>query len=124
MQIMCVDQSSWGLAELKRTVKHIIPEAHISGCRDPKKALECARKDGCDTLLTEIDFGGPRWEGLELAEQIQKLNPRVNIIFVTDCPEREYAEELIRLRISGYVRKPYNSQKLAEELENLRYSEK
>lgn len=39
-------------------------------------------------FYTEIDLGGPKWEGLDFAEEIKKVNPRVNIIFVTDFPER------------------------------------
>lgn len=123
MQIMCVDHSPWGLMELEHTVKQVMPKAAVHGCRDPGKAIELAHLHGCDILLIEIDLGGPKWEGLDFAEEIKKVNPRVNIIFVTDLPEREYAKEVVGLRISGYVRKPYGRQELAEEFAHLRYAQ-
>lgn len=122
MRVICVDRSPWGLMEMKKTVKRLMPNAEIRGCRDRESALMQARETGCDILLTEIDLGGPKWEGLDLAAEVQRLRPRVNIIFVTDFPEREYAETIIRLRISGYVRKPYGKEELEREFPHLRYA--
>ncbi|MBR3646175.1 MAG: response regulator [Lachnospiraceae bacterium] len=121
MQIVCVDYSPWELRKLRSTVKSIMPSATISGFRNPLKAEKYVRQNGCDILLCDIDFNGPKWEGLDLAEKIKDINPKVNIIFVTDLPEREYAESIVQLRISGYVRKPYGRQELVEEFSNLRY---
>ena len=80
-----------------------------------------ARSEGCDVLLTEIDLGGDKWEGLHLAEQVKSINPRVNIIFVTVCSEQECAEAVLRLRVSGFITKPYEPEALSEEFANLRY---
>ena len=121
MRILCVDHSPWELMELKHDVKHIMPEAAVRGCRTSEKAVALAKSEGCDVLLTEFDFGGPKWEGLELAERIKGINPLVNIIFVTAFSERDYAREVIQLRVSGFVRKPYEQKELAKELANLRF---
>ena len=121
MKVICVDPSPWGLLELKHDVKLIAPSAAVHGCRTTEKAIALARADGCDVLLTEIDFGGPKWEGLELAERVKNINPAVNIIFVTSFSERDYAKEVIRLRVSGFVPKPWTREQLAEEFANLRY---
>ena len=59
-----------------------------------------------------------------LARQIKEINPRVNIIFITVYPEREYAKDVLRLRASGYVRKPFSAAELKKEFDNLRYSVK
>ena len=119
MLILCVDPSPWGLMELKREVRQIAPDAVVHGCRTSEKAIAQARAEGCDVLLTEIDFGGPKWEGLDLAERIKGINPAVNIIFVTAFSERDYAREIIELRVSGFVRKPYEEKDLAKEFANL-----
>lgn len=121
MQILCVERSALGLAQLKRNAARAAPGAVIRSCRDSREALEMVRSEGCDVLLTEIDLGGDKWEGLHLAEQVKSVNPRVNIIFVTVCSERECAEELLRLRVSGFVTKPYEAETLTEEFANLRY---
>ncbi|MBE5958907.1 MAG: response regulator [Lachnospiraceae bacterium] len=121
MQIVCVDHSPWELRELESIVKSIMPSAITSGFRNSLEAEMFVRQNGCDVLLCDLDFDGPKWEGLDLAEKIKKLNPKVNIIFVTNWPEREYAESVVQLRISGYVRKPYDKSDLEEEFLNLRY---
>ena len=121
MKVLCVDPSPWGLLELKNEVRRIAPGAVVHGCRSSDKAVALARDEGCDVLLTEIDFGGPRWEGLTLAERVKGINPAVNIIFVTAFSERDYAKELIQLRVSGFVRKPYEGKDLAREFSNLLY---
>lgn len=73
-------------------------------------------------LVTEIDLGGPEREGLDFARRMQKTNPKVNIIFVTAFSERDFAKDAIQMRVSGFVRKPYRQQQLAEEFANLRHA--
>ena len=84
-----------------------------------ESALDYAKKRGCDVLLCEIN--PPRLEGLFLAEKIQKINPKVNIIFVTVCSENEHAKAVMRLKPSGYLTKEATSEQLLEELPSLRY---
>ena len=40
MQIICVDYRLWGLVKLKQTVKQVMPQAVIHGCRGPRRAME------------------------------------------------------------------------------------
>ena len=122
MNILCVEQDRTKLRQLKRDARAFVPRAHITVCRDPCKAEAVAKAKGCDVLLTDSVFDGFRLDGTMLAELIQRVNPRVNIIFVTVCGEWEHAEAIFRLRVSGYVRKPYEPSQLAEEFANLRYA--
>ena len=121
MKVLCVERDIFQLGDMKRTVERIVPDARVFACRSPSKALALA-EEGCDILLTGIDMGAARNEGITLAKKIQEINPRVNIIFVTVCEERENAQELVRLRPSGYVRKPYETQQLAAAFQNLLYA--
>ncbi len=59
--------------------------------------------------------------GLILAQSIKKFHPNVNIIFITALSERKCAEELIRLRVSGFLSKPLVEETRAEEFRKLRY---
>ena len=122
MKVLCVERDIFQLGRMKREVKRIVPDAQVSTCRSPCKAAELVEAEGCDVLLTGIDMGGGKTEGIRLAQQIKEINPRVNIIFVTFCGEWEHAAAIFRLRPSGYVRKPYEQQRLVEEFENLRYA--
>ena len=124
MIILCVDRSLLGLMDLKHKVKAVRPDATINGYRDPEKALLHAKEEGCDMLVTEIDLGGPEREGLDFARRMQKINPKVNIIFVTAFSERDFAKDAIQMRVSGFVRKPFTQQQLEEEFAKLRYAVK
>ena len=123
MRILCVDRSPWGLLDLKQKVKSIKPEAEIHGCREPEDALTLAKSDGCDVLLTEIDFGRDKYEGLDFAKNMQRICPTVNIIFVTGFSEWDCAREVIQMRVSGFVQKPFKLERLAEEFTHLRLSD-
>lgn len=121
MRIICVDRNTADLSRLARCVSRIVPQASVQCCRDPKEALAFAADGGCDVLLSELDLGSNKREGIKLAESVKKINPTVNIIFITAVSERECAEELLRLRVSGFIIKPLDEEALAEEFRNLRY---
>ena len=121
IKVMCIDQASWMLEEMKQTVLEIVPKAEILLCK-PSEAVRVAGNRGCDVLLTDIDLGREHDEGLILAQKIRELCPRVNIIFTTVCAPHEYTERVLRLRPSGYVRVPCNTKRLAKEFQNLRYT--
>ena len=124
MIILCVDRSLLGLMDLKHKVKAVRPNAVVYGYREPDKALSIARSEGCDVLLTEIDLGGSQREGLDFALRMQAIHPAVNIIFVTTFEESDFARDVIQMRVSGFVRKPFTQQQLEEEFAKLRYAVK
>jgi YesN/AraC family two-component response regulator len=82
--------------------------------------LDFVKDNGCDVLITEIEMGGIG--GLILARSVQKQNPKVNIIFLTVCDEKEHAREVFNIRPSGYLLKPATQEQLAYELNNLRHA--
>ena len=72
-------------------------------------------------LVLLCDINSPRLVGHFLAEKVKKINPKVNIIFVTVCSENEHAKAVMRLKPSGYLTKEATNVQLLEELKNLRY---
>ena len=119
MTILCVDDHPVIVNGLKSTAKRIYPEATILAYTVAKDALTYAQSYGCDVLICEIELYNHG--GLTLAEQIRRLNPCVNIIFVTVCSEEEHAKEVLKLRPSGYLTKPVVESQLVAELQQLRY---
>ena len=99
MTVLCVDDHPILLEGLAQNVHLVEPDADIYCFSDAKEAMAHAEKYGCDVLFTEI----------------------ANIIFVTVCLEREHAEEVLRLRPSGYLTKPATREQIAWELHDLRY---
>ena len=90
MHIVCADRSRLGLAKLKKVTGKLAEDARIEGFRKPSEVLRLAEEQKIDILLTELDFGGLRWEGLELARKVTELQPSVNIILVTAEPGGDF----------------------------------
>jgi YesN/AraC family two-component response regulator len=81
------------LQSLKEDAGKAYPDANVQTFLAVEPALSYAEKFGCDVLLCEIN--PPRLEGLFLAEKVKKINPKVNIIFVTVCSESEHAKAVM-----------------------------
>ena len=119
MVIICLDNTPIMLQFLKENAINAFPDADVRSFLSVEPALQYAKTKGCDILLCEIN--PPRLEGLFLAEKIKKINPKVNIIFVTVCSESEHAKAVMRLKPSGYLTKEATNAQILEELQNLRY---
>jgi two-component SAPR family response regulator len=61
----------------------------------------------------------PVLNGIQLAKKLKKVNPSINIIFVTAY--NNYALDAFNIHASGYIMKPVNENKLRDELDGLRY---
>lgn len=120
MTIVCVDDHPILLNGLFQNIRQLFADATIKAFENTNKALEFVEENGCDILISEIELGGIN--GLTLATKVKKLNPQVNIIFLTVCDEKEHAREVLKIKPSGYIVKPAKIEQLELELKNLRYS--
>lgn len=119
MTVICVDDHPVMLYGLKTSAQRAFPDSEIYDFTKVGEALACAQEHGCDVLLCEIEMYSQ--SGTLLAEEIKKINPKVNIIFVTVCGEREHAREVLKLKPSGYLTKPATQEQIMQELRELRY---
>ena len=120
MTIVCVDDHPIMLKGLSVHIRQLLPDATIGAFANAEEAMDFARENGCDVLISEIELAGV--DGLALAQGIKNLNSKVNIIFLTVCDEKEHAREVMRIKPSGYLVKPAKKEQLEFELNNLRYS--
>ena len=120
MTIVCVDDHPVMLKGLSKNIRKLFPDAVIGTFKDADEALNFAKVNGCDILISEIELDGT--DGLTLAKNIKKLNSKVNIIFHTVCDEKEHAKEVLKIKPSGYLVKPAKKEQLEAELKSLRYS--
>ena len=120
MTIVCVDDHPIMLKGLSKSIEEILPDASVSAFGRADEAFGFAQENGCDVLISEIELSGDN--GLLLAKKIKNINPKVNIIFLTVCDEKEYAKEVFDIRPSGYLVKPAKQEQLELELNNLRYN--
>ena len=119
MTIVCVDDHPVMLKGLLKSITQLLPDAFVEAFANAEDAMGFAREKGCDVLISEIELAGV--DGLALAQRMKDLNPRVNIIFLTVCDEKEHAKEVMQIKPSGYLVKPAQKEQLAFELNHLRY---
>ena len=119
MRVVCVDDHPIMLKGIYQNIRQLLPEAVISAFEHADEALGFVKENGCDILISEIELNSI--DGLTLAKQVKKINPKVNIIFLTVCDEKEHAKEVLKIKPSGYLVKPANMEQLKAELSNLRY---
>ena len=122
MNVLCVDQDRTKLRQMKRDAKEIVPDARIAACRDPSRAERLAREKGCDVLLTNTVLDGSNWDGVMLAERIQRVNPRVSIIFIADRADTTAAYDAWQIGASAFLLRSYEKRRLAKALANPRFA--
>ena len=124
MTVICADPSFTALLALRKEIKKTLPDSNVYICRSSDSAIRLAERHGCDVLITEIDFGRDKGEGIRLVKEIGKRLANVNIIFATTAQYNEYAALIIPIKYSGYLIKPYIPEDLRKELQDLRFREK
>lgn len=121
LKVVCVDDQAIIRDRTIKYIKEISTTADVFGFESVDEAMSFVREAGCDILFTEIElYGKP--SGIELARNMQKLNPKVNIIFTTVCSPNEYAKEVMEIRPSGYLTKVVEIEDIRRAMNSLLYS--
>ena len=60
----------------------------------------------------------PEMDGLEALRSIKSKRPEVIVIMITGNPNKENVQESIQNGASGFIVKPFNSQKVMDTLEH------
>ena len=117
MKILLVDDEKLQLIRLLKTVKKVLPDSEILSYTNPVLAFKENENNLIDIAFLDIEM--PEINGIQLAKKLKKINPKINVIFVTAYDN--YALDAYKLHASGYVTKPVNEKKVKDELEGLRY---
>jgi two-component SAPR family response regulator len=96
---------------VEMSVKEAKPDADVLVFEKQEELLQSAEKDGCDVAMLDIHMCGIN--GVELAKRLKKVNPKMNIIFVTGFSE--YKGDAMDMKASGYIMKPVTKEKVAAE---------
>lgn len=81
-------------------------------------AMEKIEQIEPDVVLTDIRM--PYMDGLELAEQLQKVRPSIKIVLFSGYDDFEYAKKAIQLNIIEYILKPVNAEEMMGILSRIR----
>ncbi|MBQ9333701.1 MAG: response regulator [Lachnospiraceae bacterium] len=107
---------------VREGIKNIDWNAHgyefCGEASDGEIALPLIRKAQPDIVITDIKM--PFMDGLELAGQIRKEYPDIEIIILSGYEEFGFAQEAISLGVSKYLTKPIGAQDLLKEMDEIR----
>ena len=117
MKIIILDNHKLIIAEIKRQVLSVLPKAECTCFTKQREAIEYVRKNHIDAALLDIDM--PGLNGIEVAELMCRINPRLNIIFVTGYPE--YALQAFSVPVSDFIVKPVSEDALKATFNKLRF---
>lgn len=116
MRILLVDDEPFALKELTKNVAQLRPNAELFPFEYSDEALAFAKNEsGIDVAILDVNM--PKMSGIELAKELKKIYPLVNVIFCTAYGK--YTMDAIRLHASGYVNKPYKTEDIERELDDL-----
>lgn len=118
MTILAVDNENLMLNRLCRHIKQIKPDSLVVSFKNPADALAYMENHTVDVVFLEMML--QKMMGIELARQMQQINPHVNIIFTSSYSNYMY-EAMSEIRCSGFIVKPVTTEKIKRELEDLRH---
>ena len=94
-----------------------LPEVQAFGFQTGAEALAYAESNRIDVAFLDVELFGE--SGVDLAEKLSAMHPRVNVVFLTG--HAEYMAEAWRLHCSGYILKPLTPEKIRSEIAHLRF---
>ena len=120
MKILLVDDEELQLMRLESEAKKAISsDASFASFANPLEALKSAKANNYDVAFLDIEM--PGLNGIQLAKELKKINPVINIIFVTAFTN--YALDAYKIHASGYLSKPVHASNIKEEMSVLRHKE-
>ena len=117
MNIIILDNHKLIITEIRRQVLSVLSTAECVCFTKQREAIEYVKKNRVDIALLDVDM--PGLNGIEVAELMCQINPRLNIIFITGFPE--YALQAFTVPVSDFIVKPVSEDVLRASFSKLRF---
>lgn len=120
LNILYVEDDPDVMASLTSIMSKIFKNLYTAN--DGQEALELFNQLKDDNICINAiisDINMPNMDGIQLLEQIRKIDEDLPFIFTTAYSETEYLLESIRLNTSAYVLKPFDLNELIEKVEQV-----
>lgn len=114
---LAVDDEPLALSDLTEALRIAEPEADIHAFTDSEEARNAVCSGSIVPQIAFLDIQMRGQTGLDLAVELKKSLPALEIIFVTAYGQ--YALESYSLHARGYLMKPVTSEDIEEELRNI-----
>lgn len=114
MRVIVVDDEEHARNRLKRLLENISVEG-VEVFDRSIYALQYAKENKTDVAFLDINM--PEINGIELAKELKRINPLINVVFCTGYSE--FMQDAIDLHASGYLLKPAETESVEKAINNL-----
>jgi len=114
LKIMIVEDDEETICYLTNFLECIFEDIIIA--HDGIEALKIYKNKHIDLIITDINM--PKMNGIELIENIRKLDNKLSIIILSSHNESNFLLKGIELGVNGYILKPLNIDALIQTLHN------
>jgi len=116
MRVVAIDDEKSMLDRFKCTCMKY-EDIYIDAMFDqPLEAIGYLKRHQVDAVFVDIEM--PGMSGIELAKMIRRFWPKVILIFMSG--REDYVIDALRLKIDGYLLKPYADKDLCDVIEKVR----
>jgi len=119
MKVILLDDENLALKYLENQLQHIANVNIVGKFMDPISCKQALLHEEVDLVFMDIHL--PEMDGIELAEQILEIKPKLNIVFVTAYDD--YAIKAFELNALDYVLKPVGKERLLKTLKRIQERE-
>lgn len=99
--------------ELEEFLQHFCEKLYVA--KNGAQGLELYKKYTPEVIITDIKM--PVMDGLDMAEEIKKIDDEAELIFTTAFNDSEYMLRAIELHATSYISKPINLDILTKTLQ-------
>lgn len=82
----------------------------VTSADDGLKAIECFKKQEPDLVI--LDLKMPKMDGMEVLENIKRMNPKIPVILITAHGSTKLAVDAMKLGALDYISKPFDIEEL------------
>ena len=115
--VLLVDDESIVLEGNLHILREALPGARVFGFTKPSQAVDFVQSHPAALVFLDIELG--RVSGLELCRRLIRLNPRLNVVYLTAY--REYSFDAWDTGACGFLLKPLDAEEILRQIPRLRY---
>lgn len=112
MKYLLIDDEEPALWDLKEVLEELDEESELACYTSPMRGLRDAKENAYDIAFLDVELGST--DGITLARQLKRIEPRIHIIFVTS--HEKYAVDAFAIHATGYLLKPVAKEDVEREL--------
>lgn len=103
---------------VRESLKLILGDVYeLSFAGDGEEAVQYVKSHDPDVAILDVKM--PKMNGLDALRQIKQLKPQIKVLMITGYEASTVATQAINLGASDYIAKPFDGQKVKEQIQIL-----